>query len=92
MLGLRLSRGVRSADHAPARWREVTARYGAAFAAASAAGRLVVDADGARIARADRFVADDIIAWVMAEADRHVSRRVDARGAAVDSRATASVV
>ncbi len=99
MLGLRLSRGVSAADHAPIRWREVMARYGAAFRAGLATGRLDPTADGVRIGRRHRFVADEVIAWVMASADRpgrletSGSGRNDAfgRGVPFDSPATASV-
>ena len=63
MLGLRLSLGVRAADHAPERWRELTDRFGAAFHAGVASGRLEPTADGVRIAPRHRFVADDVIAW-----------------------------
>lgn len=99
MLGLRLSRGVSAADHAPLRWREVLARYDAAFRLGVSTGRLAATPDGVRIARRHRFVADDVIAWLMASADRPRRRepagtwRADAsaRGAPFDSRATASV-
>ena len=99
MLGLRLSRGVSAGDHAADRWREVMGRYGAAFRAGLATGRLDATADGVRIARRHRFVADDVIAWLMASADRPERHppadreRMDASasGARFDSRATASV-
>jgi oxygen-independent coproporphyrinogen-3 oxidase len=96
MLGLRLSRGVSACDHPPARWREVTRRFGAAFRAGLATGRLAATADGVRIARRHRFVADDLIAWLMAATDRPDDLR-RARfaphrdGVGVDSRATTSV-
>jgi len=68
MLGLRLGTGVDFRDlPAPAR-TELEARYGAAFAAAVAAGRLERTAGGVRIPPALRFVADDVIAWTMARA------------------------
>lgn len=99
MLGLRLSRGVSAADHPPVRWREVTARYGTAFRDGVATGRLDATADGVRIAARHRFVADEVIAWLMASAERRGrpepagSWRADhsARGVPFDSRATASV-
>ncbi|MGH7731654.1 MAG: radical SAM family heme chaperone HemW [Candidatus Eiseniibacteriota bacterium] len=93
MLGLRLSRGVSAADHAPERWREVTARYGPAFRRGLATGRLAATALGVRVPARHRFVADDVIAWLMASADRTdrapFAARHDAAG--FDSRATASV-
>jgi oxygen-independent coproporphyrinogen III oxidase len=71
MLGLRLGTGLLAGDHPAARWADVTRRYGGAFRRAIALGRLEATADGVRIPRAHRFVADDTIAWLMAEADRH---------------------
>jgi oxygen-independent coproporphyrinogen III oxidase len=97
MLGLRLSRGVSARDHAPLHWREVLARYGSAFEAGLATGRLAATSDGVRIRRRDRFVADDVISWLMARAERSdaPAREAIGRGASrvsvVDSRATASV-
>ncbi len=70
MLGLRLESGLRPVDH-PERWTEVEARFGSALARAATTGRLERVADGYRIAPRHRFVADDVIAWLMAEADRH---------------------
>jgi oxygen-independent coproporphyrinogen-3 oxidase len=90
MLGLRLARGMSAADHAPARWREVLGRYCGAFEAGLASGRLEATADGVRIRRRHRFVADDIIAWLMASAERELRAAGEASGA-VDSRAIASV-
>ncbi len=102
MLGLRLSRGVSAADHWPGRWREVTGRFGAAFRSGLATGRLAATDDGVRIAPRHRFVADDVIAWLMVAADRSDSPDprdprdqapldAPARGFGFDSRATASV-
>ena len=105
MLGLRLSRGISAADHPPERWRELIGRYGTAFRSGVATGRLAATADGVRIPPRHRFVADDVIAWLMASADHPTpadpSGRPDhrdraplaarARGGGVDSRATASV-
>jgi oxygen-independent coproporphyrinogen-3 oxidase len=79
MLGLRLGRGVDRRDH-PEIWSEVERRYGAAFTRAVATGRLERTAGGYRIRSEHRFVADDVIAWVMAMADR-----TDARAAATAS-------
>jgi putative oxygen-independent coproporphyrinogen III oxidase len=96
MLGLRLSRGVSAADHPPGRWREVSRRFGAAFRLGVATGRLAATADGVRIPRRHRFVADDVIAWLMVSADRsdacdHTFLESRQRGSGFDSRATASV-
>jgi hypothetical protein len=96
MLGLRLSRGVSAADHPPGGWREVTDRFAAAFHSGLATGRLASTVDGVRIPRRHRFVADDVIAWLMASADRpepakRASHEARFRGFGFDSRATASV-
>lgn len=64
LLGLRLAAGLDPADHAPAAARELEERYGAAFAAAEAQGRLERHAGGWRIPAHHRFVADDTIAWL----------------------------
>lgn len=70
MLGLRLGEGLAPADHDAATWRSLTARYGEAWRAASAGGRLERTASGGvRIPSALRFVADDVIAWIDARAD-----------------------
>ena len=99
MLGLRLSRGLSAADHPATIWREVMARYDAAFRLGVSTGRLDATADGVSIARRHRFVADDVIAWLMASADRPrrrepaETRRADRseRRVPFDSRAHASV-
>jgi coproporphyrinogen III oxidase-like Fe-S oxidoreductase len=70
MLGLRLGCGVRREDHGPEVWDAVMARYGSALARAARTGRLIVSPAGFRIAARHRFVADDVIAWLMAEAER----------------------
>jgi oxygen-independent coproporphyrinogen-3 oxidase len=75
MLGLRLSTGLAAADHPPERWSEVARCYGRAFREALATGRLERTADGVRVAPAHRFLADDVIAWLMACADRDPARR-----------------
>jgi coproporphyrinogen III oxidase-like Fe-S oxidoreductase len=101
MLGLRLAAGVSAADHPAARWREVEARYGRAFAAGIRTGRLEATPDGVRVAARHRFLADDVIAWLMAWCERpagsipggahleHVTTIGERSG--FDSRATASV-
>lgn len=92
MLGLRLSHGVSAADHTPERWREVIERYGSAFDAGVATGRLMSGEggeEGVRIARRHRFVADDVIAWLMAHAAR--AERSVRDTSAVDRRAIASL-
>jgi hypothetical protein len=76
MLGLRLTGGLRSRDHAAAAWRAVEARYARSFSRALATGRLEPDDHGVRIPAALRFVADDVIAWIDADAE---SSRFDRR-------------
>jgi oxygen-independent coproporphyrinogen-3 oxidase len=66
MLGLRLAGGLREADYAPAVWSGVLARFGSAFDAAVAGGRLEPTPGGWRVPAAQRFVADDTIAWIAA--------------------------
>ncbi len=81
MLALRLSTGLRLADYAPPLARAIAGRYGAALEHARATGRLVARRDALAIAPAHRFVADDVIAWIEAGAER---RGVDrARGGSV---------
>ncbi|MEK7823994.1 MAG: radical SAM family heme chaperone HemW [Candidatus Eisenbacteria bacterium] len=87
MLGLRLATGLAAGDHPPARWGEVTRRYRCAFRDALATGRLERTAGGVRVPRRHRFLADDVIAWLMAAADRDPSTRRDGRVAARDARA-----
>jgi oxygen-independent coproporphyrinogen-3 oxidase len=97
MLGLRLATGLAVDDHPPAVWGEVTRRYGSAFRDALATGRLERTPGGVRIPSGLRFLADDVIAWLMAAADRDpVARReadaaVDGAGHAFDSLAMASL-
>ena len=69
MLGLRLACGVDPADHDASTWRDVTARYAGAFAAALSEGRLERCGQALRIPPAHRFLADDTIAWLMARAE-----------------------
>jgi len=68
MLGLRLAHGLRAADHDADVWRDVEARYGAAFERAVATGRLERRDGALAIRAAHRFVADDVIAWLDAGA------------------------
>jgi oxygen-independent coproporphyrinogen-3 oxidase len=101
MLGLRLAQGVSAADHPAERWREVTERYGRAFAAGIATERLEATHDGVRIAARHRFLADDVMAWLMASCESHAGSipggahldHVTTIGerSGFDSRATASV-
>ncbi len=91
MLGLRLATGLGAGDHPPERWREVLRRYGAAFRAARATGRLEATRDGVRIPARHRFVADEIIAWLMAAADRDARAPRRTTRVGFDTRATASV-
>jgi oxygen-independent coproporphyrinogen-3 oxidase len=97
MLGLRLATGVRAPHHPTERWQEVEQRFGRAFEEGIATGRLETTADGVRIPPSHRFVADDVIAWLMAAADRgmwktpatHGIDRAERRG--FDTLATPSV-
>ena len=75
LLGLRLASGLWESDHEPAVWQTVLARYGAAFEAAQAQGRLEATAQGWRIPAAHRFVADDTIAWLAARSGEVDLRR-----------------
>lgn len=68
MLGLRLGRGLEREAYASRDWQLVEARFGAALAAAVAAGRLERTPAGWRVAPRHRFVADDVIAWLAARA------------------------
>jgi len=74
----------------------VLGRYRRAFRDGLETGRLEATADGVRIPPRHRFVADDIIAWLMAAADGPAPCRTAARDAppaapAFDRLATASV-
>jgi coproporphyrinogen III oxidase-like Fe-S oxidoreductase len=81
MLGLRLADGIHGEDYSEKVWRMVEARYGRAFERALASGRLEATPRGLRIPASLRFVADDAIAWIEAEADREtrVGSRFDRR-------------
>jgi oxygen-independent coproporphyrinogen-3 oxidase len=87
MLGLRLATGLVATDYPPACWGEVTRRYGPAIRDALATGRLDRTADGVRVPPALRFLADDVIAWLMAAAERNPSFARDAGVAAGGARA-----
>jgi oxygen-independent coproporphyrinogen III oxidase len=69
MLGLRLARGIHPSDHSEHARRVVWERYGRAFTAAFAAGRLERARESIRIPERLRFVADDVIAWIEARAE-----------------------
>jgi oxygen-independent coproporphyrinogen-3 oxidase len=75
MLGLRLGTGLEPGDYSVADWRAVTDRYGAALRRAVEEQRLERVGAGFRIAARHRFVADDVIAWLMAAADRRAPER-----------------
>lgn len=74
MLALRLGSGLRIGDVPESVRGPLESRYGRAFGRAVATGRLERDAGGHRIAPRHRFVADDVIAWIEAEAERPVDR------------------
>ena len=69
MLALRLGSGLAPGDHTAKDWRRVVTRYGVALARATAEGRLEEAGDGWRVPPRFRFVADDVIAWLMARAE-----------------------
>jgi len=68
LLALRLAGGLVLDDVAQEPRRELELRYGAAFAAAAACGRLERTPAGWRIPAAHRFVADDTVAWLAVRA------------------------
>jgi oxygen-independent coproporphyrinogen-3 oxidase len=70
MLGLRLCSGLRAADYPAAAWARVMAAHGPALERAIATGRLERTDAGFRVPRGLRFVVDDVIAWIAAEAER----------------------
>jgi oxygen-independent coproporphyrinogen-3 oxidase len=72
MLGLRLARGLDPADHPPAHWASIVRRFGAAFEHGASTGRLERHGRTWRVPAAHRFVADDVIAWIVARAERPV--------------------
>jgi oxygen-independent coproporphyrinogen-3 oxidase len=82
MLALRLGTGLAASDHPRPAWRALMGRYGEALARGVAERRLVATTEGFRIAARHRFVADDVIAWLMAAAESHAaSRSHEVRGA-----------
>jgi coproporphyrinogen III oxidase-like Fe-S oxidoreductase len=68
MLALRLGSGLAAEDHAAPAWRDVVDRYGARLERAVAERRLERTPRGWHIAPRYRFVADEVIAWLMAGA------------------------
>jgi len=70
MLGLRLTTGVRLADYAAREAHAFRARYARALDEAAACGRIEATSEGWRVPRAHRLVADDVIAWIEARAER----------------------
>jgi oxygen-independent coproporphyrinogen-3 oxidase len=78
LLALRLARGFDPADHPDA--GAVLDLFGPALEHAVLTGRLVRTAGTWRVPARHRFVADDVIAWIVARAARPVdSARVDSR-------------
>ena len=72
MLGLRLGSGLLPEDHDPRAWDEVRERFGARLERGVAERRLLRHRGGWRISVRHRFVADEILAWVLAGASRPV--------------------
>ena len=70
MLALRLSTGLKFADYPRPLARAIERRYAGAFDHAVAIGRLASAPGTLRIAATHRFVADDVIAWIEARAER----------------------
>jgi len=68
MLALRLGAGLVPEDHDPVEWSEVVARFGARLDRAVRERRLIRYHGGWRISARHRFVADEILAWVLAGA------------------------
>jgi len=66
MLALRLATGMHPADYDAATWNAVERRFAGALAAAVRAGRLEPVDGGWRVPRAQRFLADDTVAWIAA--------------------------
>ena len=83
MLGLRLAEGLDRRDWTPDAWAQVGRRYGAAFDHAVATGRLERTSHGVRVRGCHAFLADDVIAWIEARAERAAAPRRDARGLTV---------
>jgi oxygen-independent coproporphyrinogen-3 oxidase len=72
MLALRLGDGLRPEDHDPEAWSEVVERFGARLDRGVRERRLIRHRGGWRISARHRFVADEILAWVLAGASRPV--------------------
>jgi oxygen-independent coproporphyrinogen-3 oxidase len=70
MLALRLGTGLDAADHSPEPWRVLLERYASALRHGVETGRLERTRSGYRIPPRHRFVADEVIAWLMVESER----------------------
>jgi oxygen-independent coproporphyrinogen-3 oxidase len=83
LLGLRLGRGIDPRDHSLAAWSAVMARFGDALDRAVSAGRLERRGEAYRVPVWARFVADEVISWVMARenASPHGRSRFDTSAA-----------
>jgi oxygen-independent coproporphyrinogen-3 oxidase len=83
LLGLRLGRGIDPADHSASEWSAVRERFGVALDQAVIAGRLERRGGAYRVPDWARFVADEVIEWVVArERDpRNRPARFDTRAA-----------
>jgi oxygen-independent coproporphyrinogen-3 oxidase len=68
LLGLRLAAGLDPADHAPEVARGLEDRFGAALNAGAREGRLERVGGAWRVPARHRFVADEVIAWLLARA------------------------
>jgi oxygen-independent coproporphyrinogen-3 oxidase len=68
LLGLRLAAGLDAADHAPEVARGLEDRFGAALDAGAREGRLERAGGAWRVPARHRFVADEVIAWLLARA------------------------
>ena len=66
LLGLRLGRGIDPRDHSATVWRALRSRFGDALDRAVNAGRLDLGGGAYRVPAWARFVADEVIAWVLA--------------------------
>jgi len=75
MLALRLASGLEMRDFPPDMRDELEMRYGQAFADAESGGRLERTRHGWCIPAAQRFVADDTIAWLAVRARPHPRER-----------------
>jgi oxygen-independent coproporphyrinogen-3 oxidase len=68
MLALRLGSGLQERDHDPGDWARMSARYAGPLRQALEEGRLERCEGGLRVPPRHRFMADDVIAWLMARA------------------------